>query len=93
MYVWVPVTVPTPPDSVIAPTLLDPSPQFQLAVWESSVPGSVKFAEAWTELPIATGPAGRPLIAPTEGAALEIVNAEVAVVVSPPLSVAVRLRV
>src|SRR2546427_12264280 len=92
-YVWAPVAVPDPTDSEIAPALIDPSPQFQLAVWESRVPGSAKVAEAWTEVPIAIGAAGSPVMAPTDGGALETVKVVVAVVVRPPLSVADSVRV
>src|ERR1700682_477509 len=75
------------------PALVEPSPQAQVAVWASRVPGSLKVTLAWTAVETATGVVGSPVMAPVVGAALLTARLAVSVVDWPAASVAVSVRV
>jgi hypothetical protein len=89
--VWLLVTDPEPFVSVTVPALVVPSPQFHWAVWVSCVPGSVKFAEALTD--VLRGAVGGMEIAPTVGATFSTVMVAVPVPVAPWLSVILTVTV
>src|SRR5687767_9924597 len=87
-----PVTEPEPLVSVTAPGEDSPSPQFQVAVCVSAVPGSVNDALALIVTFTALGATGAEMI-PTEGATLLTVRLNVVVLIAPSLSVAVIVTV
>src|SRR5687768_7807818 len=77
----------------MVPALVAPSPQFQLAVCVSAVPGSVNETLVLIEVLISVGAIGAPVIAPASGATLLIVATEVYSLTPPSLSMILPLTV